>query len=101
MTPFNPAAIHFAWLPVLPLIAVAVGAIGVLLAGVHLEDDDSEGLGFLTLVTLLAAFILTIFTIGQNTLAFGGSLATDDYSAFFELTILVVSALTVAMLFSA
>src|SRR5580704_383345 len=97
MTPFNTAAIHFAWLPILPLIAVAVGAVVVLLAGVRLEDDDSEGLGFLTLVTLLAAFILTIFTIGQNTLAFGGSLATDDYSAFFELTILVVSALTVAM----
>jgi len=29
MTPFNPASIDFAWLPILPLIAVTVGAIAV------------------------------------------------------------------------
>ena len=34
MTQFNWSIIHFAWLPILPLIVVAVGAMGVLLAGV-------------------------------------------------------------------
>lgn len=97
MSPFNLASINFSWLPVLPLAAVAIGGIIVLLTGAYVGDDESEGLGFLSLVTLLAAFILTLFTIGQNTLAFHGSLATDDYSAFFELTILVMTALTVAM----
>jgi NADH-quinone oxidoreductase subunit N len=97
MNALSPASVNFAWLPVLPLAVVAVGAIVVLLAGVRLEDEDSEGVGFLALVTLLGAFILTLFTLGQNTLAFGGSLATDDYSAFFELTILAATGVTVAM----
>lgn len=97
MNTFNPASINFAWLPILPLVAVAGGAIAVLLVGVRLEDEESEGLGFLALVSLLAAFILTLFTLGQNTLAFGGALATDDYAGFFELTIIAATALTVGM----
>lgn len=97
MNVFNPSSINFAWLPILPLAAVAGGAIAVLLVGVHFEDEESDGLGFLALVSLLAAFILTLFTLGQNTLAFGGALATDDYSAFFELVIIAVAALTVGM----
>ena len=66
MTPFNLASINFAWLPILPLIAVAVGAMVVLLVGVRVDDEDSAGLGFLALVTLLASFVLTLFTLGQN-----------------------------------
>jgi len=97
MNGFNLSAINFAWLPILPLIAVAVGAMVVLLVGVRVEDEDSAGLGFIALVTLLAAFVLTLFTLGQNTIAFSGSLATDDYSAFFELIILGATALTVGM----
>jgi len=94
---FNLSSINFAWLPILPLAAMVVGAIAALLVGVRLEDDESEGLGFLALLTLLAAFILTLLTLGQNTLAFGGALVTDDYSAFFELVILVAAALTIGM----
>jgi NADH-quinone oxidoreductase subunit N len=65
--------------------------------GVHVEEEDSAGVGFLALVTLLAAFILTLFTFGQNSLAFGGSLATDDYSAFFAIIIIIATAITIAM----
>jgi len=61
MNGFNLSAINFAWLPILPLIAVAVGAMVVLLVGVRVEDEDSAGLGFIALVTLLAAFVLTLF----------------------------------------
>ena len=32
MTPFNLAAMDFVWLPILPMVTVAVGAIAVLLA---------------------------------------------------------------------
>ncbi|MGH7879517.1 MAG: hypothetical protein ACREQD_08480, partial [Candidatus Binataceae bacterium] len=96
MTPFNFAAVDFAWLPILPLIAVAMGAIVVLLAGVRVEDEDSGGLGFLALVTLLVALVLVLFTLGQNHPAFGGALVTDDYAAFFEVIILIATALTVA-----
>src|SRR5215472_1639387 len=97
MTGFNLSTIGFSWLPILPLIAVAVGAMVIMLVGVRLEDEDSAGLGFLALVTLLAAFVLTMFELGQNTLAFRGSLAVDDYAVFFEAVIIIATAVTVAM----
>ena len=56
MTQFNWSVIHFAWLPILPLIVVAVGAMGVLLAGVQIDDEDSGGLGILS-ITLFAYFL--------------------------------------------
>ena len=45
MTQFNWSVINFAWVPILPLIVVAAGAMGVLLAGVQIDDEDSGGLG--------------------------------------------------------
>ncbi len=97
MTAFNLSTIDFSWLPILPLLAVSVGAMVVMLVGVRLEDEDSASLGFLALVTLLAAFVLTMFELGQNTLAFHGSLAMDDYAVFFETVIIIATAVTVAM----
>jgi NADH-quinone oxidoreductase subunit N len=97
MTSFNLSTIDFSWLPVLPLIAVSVGAMVVMLVGVRPEDEDSASLGFLVLVTLLAAFVLTMLSSGQNTLAFHGSLAVDDYAVFFDALIIIATALTVAM----
>jgi len=97
MNQFTLASINFAWLPILPLIAMSIGAMAVMLVGVHVDDDDSGGLGILALLTLLAAFILTALTFGQNTLTFGGALALDDYAAFFDLLIIMATAITVAM----
>jgi NADH-quinone oxidoreductase subunit N len=97
MAPFNFASVDFAWLPILPLIAIGVGAILVLLAGVRVDDEDSAGLGFLALVTLLVTLVLVFFTLGQNRPAFGGSLMVDDYAAFFEISVLVATAATVAI----
>jgi len=97
MTVVNLITIDFSWLPILPLIAVSVGAMVVMLVGVRLEDEDSASLGFLVLVTLLAAFVLTMFELGQNTPAFRGSLVMDDYAVFFEAVIIVTTAVTVAM----
>ncbi|HVN91751.1 MAG TPA: NADH-quinone oxidoreductase subunit N [Candidatus Binataceae bacterium] len=97
MTPFNLAAVGFDWLPVTPLIIIALGAMVVLLAGVRIKDEDSAGMGFLTLVTLLAALIGVLFTFGENRSSFGGALMIDDYAGFFEVAIIVATALTVAM----
>ena len=97
MTAFNLSTIDFSWLPILPLIAISIGAMVVMLVGVRLEDEDSASLGFIVLVTLLAAFVFTMFELGQNTLAFHGSLAIDDYAVFFESLIIIATALTVAM----
>src|SRR5271163_3448796 len=97
MNPFNLAAINFVWLPILPMVIVAVAAIVVLLAGVRLADDDSEGLGLLALASLGVALVLTFGIIGQNGLAFAGAIAIDSYSAYFEIAILIAAMFTVMM----
>jgi NADH-quinone oxidoreductase subunit N len=97
MNPFSLAAINFAWLPILPLIAVTIGAMVVLLAGVRMADDESEGLGWLALATLGVAFVLALGQVGQTGFAFGGALAVDGFSGFFQLTILIAAAFTVLM----
>ncbi|HEY2487822.1 MAG TPA: NADH-quinone oxidoreductase subunit N [Candidatus Binataceae bacterium] len=97
MNPFSLAAINFAWLPILPLIAVTIGAMVVLLAGVRMADDESEGLGWLALATLGVAFVLALGQVGQTGFAFGGALAVDGFSAFFQLAILITAAFTILM----
>jgi NADH-quinone oxidoreductase subunit N len=97
MTTFNLASVGFAWLPILPLVAIGIGAIIVLLAGVRIKDEDSAGIGFLALATLLAALIPVVLSFGENHFSFGGALVTDDYAALFETIILIAAALTVAM----
>ena len=97
MTTFNLASVGFAWLPILPLVAIAIGAMIVLLAGVRIKDEDSAGIGFLVLATLLAALIAVLLSFGENHFSFGGALVTDDYAALFEMIILIAAALTIAM----
>jgi len=97
MSPFHLSAIDFAWLPILPLIAIAITAMGVLLAGVRVDDEESEGLGWLSLAGLGVAFIFALGIVGQSALTFGGSIAVDGYSAFFELIILLTAAFTILM----
>ncbi len=97
MNPFTLAAVNFAWLPLLPLITVAVGAMIIMMVGPSVEDDDSAGLGLIALITVFAAFVLTLFTLGQNTLAFGGALAVDNYAGFFEIVILAATGVTIGM----
>ncbi len=97
MTPFNLAAINFVWLPILPMVIVAVAAMVVLLAGVRVDDSESEGLGLLTLASLGVAFVFTLGIVGQNGIAFAGAISIDSFSAFFELAILIAAMFTVMM----
>jgi NADH-quinone oxidoreductase subunit N len=97
MSPFNSAAIDFSWPPVLPLIAISVAALVVLMVGVGVDDDESAGLGWLTLAGIVIAMIFSAATIGQSGLAFGGALVLDNFAAFVELAILLTAALTVLM----
>ncbi len=97
MNPFSLSAVQFAWLPILPLIAVSIGAIGVLLVGVRVPDDESDGLGWLAIAALATAFMLTLASAGQSGSAFSGALAIDDYSVFFELAILFAAAVVTLM----
>jgi NADH-quinone oxidoreductase subunit N len=97
MTPFSLTAIDFQWLPILPLITIAIAAIVVLLAGVRVPDDESDGLGWLSIASIAIAFVLTLAMSGQNTTAFAGSIAIDDFAVYFELAILFVAAVIVLM----
>jgi NADH-quinone oxidoreductase subunit N len=97
MSPFSLKAINFAWLPILPLITVGIGAITVLLAGVRVDDEESEGLGWLAIALLGVAFVFTLGMLGQSSLAFADAIAVDSFSAFFEMMILVAAAITILM----
>jgi len=97
MTQFNLSAINFQWLPILPLITLALAAMVVLLVGVRVEDDESDGLGWLTIASIAIAFVLTLAMSGQNSNAFSGSIAIDDFAVFFQLAILFVAAIIVLM----
>jgi NADH-quinone oxidoreductase subunit N len=97
MTPFNLNAIDFQWLPILPLLAIALAAMVVLLVGVRVEDDETDGLGWLTIAALAIAFVLTFAMTGQSATAFSGSIAIDDFAVFFQLAILFAAAVVVLM----
>jgi NADH-quinone oxidoreductase subunit N len=95
MTEFNWSVINFAWVPILPLIVVGAGAMGVLLAGVETDDEESGGLGILSIALFVFAAILTMLLFsGPPSLAFSGALSVSSYSAYFELLVLIASAMT-------
>ncbi len=97
MSEFNPGAINFSWPSVLPLIVVSVAAIAVLMVGVSVDDDESLGLGVLSLGGLALAFVLALAALGQSALAFGGSIVLDNFAIYFDLAILISTAMTVLM----
>ncbi|MDO8431685.1 MAG: NADH-quinone oxidoreductase subunit N [Candidatus Binatus sp.] len=97
MTPFNVSAINIVWLPIIPMIVVAVAAMVVLLVGIRMNEDDSEGLGWLTLAALFAATVLTFGIVGQSGVAFAGAISIDSFAAYFELAILIAAMFTVLM----
>jgi NADH-quinone oxidoreductase subunit N len=98
MMQFNWSVINFAWVPILPLIVVAVGAMGVLLVGVQIDDEDSGGLGILSVALFFFAAILALLLFGgRPAVTFSGALAVDGYTAYFELLILFAAAMTALM----
>jgi NADH-quinone oxidoreductase subunit N len=98
MTGFNWSVINFAWLPLLPLIVVAAGAMSVLIIGIQVDDEDSGGLGILTVALLAVAGLMASFLFGQgHSLAFSGALSIGDYTANFELMLLFAAAMTALM----
>jgi NADH-quinone oxidoreductase subunit N len=99
MTHFYWSVINFSWMPLAPLIVVAVGAMGVLLLGVEIGDeDDTGGLGFLTIVLFIGAAIAALYLSGPITqVFFAGALATGNYTAYFEVLIMLVSMMIALM----
>src|SRR5215472_426373 len=91
------AAINFNWLPILPLLIVTAGALVVLLAGVRVGDRDSEGLGWLSLMTIAIAFASSFMMLNTRQVTFSGALIADNYTAFFYVVILLAAAVIVLM----
>ncbi|MGO9058411.1 MAG: NADH-quinone oxidoreductase subunit N [Candidatus Binataceae bacterium] len=89
--------INFDWLPILPLLIITAGAIVVLLVGVRVNDRDSEGLGWISLVAIAGAFVTTFMMLGSQQVSFSGALVADNYTAFFYAIILIAAAVTVLM----
>jgi NADH-quinone oxidoreductase subunit N len=81
----------------LPLIAVTITAIVVLLVGVHVDDDDSEALGWLSLAGLGIALVLSFAMLGQQELTFAGAIELDNYTAYFYIVILLAAGVTLLM----
>jgi NADH-quinone oxidoreductase subunit N len=96
-TTFSLAAINFAWAPILPLMIIALGAIVVLLVGVRVSDRESEGLGWIALVTIAIAFATSFGLLGAQNVTFSGALIADNYTAFFYIVILLAAAVIVLM----
>ncbi len=91
------ATLNISWPPMLPLIAVTVTAIVVLLVGVHVDDDDSEGLGWLSLTGLVLAVVLSFGLFGRQEQTFAGAISVDNFTAFFYVVILLAASVTVLM----
>jgi len=98
MTEFNLNTINFLWLPILPMTVVAVAAMVVLLLGARVRDDeDGSPLGWLSLAAVAIAFMSAMTMLGQQGSAFSGSILIDNFSVFFELVILIATALVILM----
>jgi NADH-quinone oxidoreductase subunit N len=96
-TDFNLARISFAWLPILPLLIVTVAAMVVLLVGVRVNDRESEGLGWISLLAIAAAFMTSFALMGSQQITFSGALVADSYTGFFYQVILIAAAVIVLM----
>lgn len=90
--------INFSWLPILPLLVVTLAAIGVLLIGVRVDDQESEGLGWLALSALGVAAVASLALLKRpRELTFAGALVSDEFTAYFYLAVLLAASVTVLM----
>ena len=94
---FDIATLNISWAPILPLIVVTIAAIAVLLVGVHVDDDDSEALGWLSLAGLGVALVMSFAMLGQQEQTFAGAIALDNYTGYFYIVILLAAGVTVLM----
>jgi NADH-quinone oxidoreductase subunit N len=94
---FSLAAINFDWRPILPLLIIALGAMVVLLVGVRVDDRESEGLGWLSLLAIAIAFATSFMLPVNQQLTFAGALVADGYTAFFYLIILFAAGVIILM----
>jgi NADH-quinone oxidoreductase subunit N len=97
MAPLTLESIGFVGLPLLPLVAVTAIAMVVLLVGVRVADERSEGLGWLSLGGLAIALVLALALVGHTGSAFSGAIAIDNFAAYFEIAIILTAAASILL----
>lgn len=85
------------WLPLLPTLIVTATCFVVLLADLFAEGPDRDGLGWIGLVGLIAAAVVSALLWTTKATAFSGAIALDRYALFFNFIICLTGALTLLM----
>jgi len=86
-----------AWLPLLPMLIVTGTAFVVLIADLFVQGPDREGLGWIGLVGLGIAAVVSALLWTTEAHGFGDSIALDRYALFFNFVICLSGALTLLM----
>jgi NADH-quinone oxidoreductase subunit N len=90
---WNPADLT----PILPELFLALSAMALLILGVFRAGGEGGGrvIGWLSVLALIADFLLIAYGIGPRTEAFGGLYVTDGFAVFMKGLILTGSAFAI------
>jgi NADH-quinone oxidoreductase subunit N len=80
------------YLPVLPEIALALGAMFLLMAGVALGERSAALINSTAILLLIGVGVLVVWVPGGRHVLFDGSFVVDDYARFLKLLALTGSA---------
>jgi NADH-quinone oxidoreductase subunit N len=80
------------YLPVLPEIVLALGAMLLLMAGVALGERSSALVNSTSVILLIGVAVLIVWVPGGRHVLFNGSFVVDDYARFLKLLALTGSA---------
>jgi NADH-quinone oxidoreductase subunit N len=85
------------WLALLPTLIVSATAMAILVADLWLEGPDREGLGWIGMVGLLIAAVVSGLLWNTHEVGFAGGFTLDRFALFFNLLLCLAAALTLMM----
>ena len=77
------------YLPVLPEIALALGAMALLMIGAGLGERSAALVNSMAVLLLIGVGVLIVWLPGGRHVLFGGSFVVDDYARFLKLLAIV------------
>jgi len=86
------------FIPILPEIVLALGAMGLLMAGVSMGERSAALINFTSILLLLCVAVLVVWVPGGRHVLFNGSFVVDDFARFLKL--LALTGTTGALLLS-
>jgi NADH-quinone oxidoreductase subunit N len=85
------------WLALLPVLIVSGTGMLVLVTDLWVEGPDREGLGWIGIVGLLVAAVVSALLWNTHALAFAGGFGIDRYAVFFDVLLCLAASLTLLM----